>query len=117
MNQEMKWKEVADAIALLMMKLPRMKQILNKSMSTDFEYLRKPAEYLGSRGARALGANTLLLIRAIRLVLPLNDKQQVRIVKVHGKTLGNTSHPDPQIVLWHCNYEFLDAGITLVTLA
>ncbi|KAF7884694.1 uncharacterized protein EAF02_005030 [Botrytis sinoallii] len=38
----------------------RMKQILNKSMRTDFEKLRKPTEYLGALDARALGANTLV---------------------------------------------------------
>ncbi|TGO85849.1 hypothetical protein BPOR_0358g00070 [Botrytis porri] len=110
----MKWTEFADAIALFMMQLSRMKQILKRSHGIDFEKLRKPAEYLGALYARALGANTLLLIRAIRWVLSLNDKQQARIVKVHGKSSGNTSHPDPKIVLWCCNYEFLDAGVTLV---
>ncbi|TGO27681.1 hypothetical protein BPAE_0038g00270 [Botrytis paeoniae] len=59
-DQEMKWTEFADAVALFMMKLPRMKHILNQSMSTDFEKLRKPAKYLGALDARALGANTLV---------------------------------------------------------
>lgn len=34
-DQEMKWTAFADAIALFVMKLARMKQIPNKSMSND----------------------------------------------------------------------------------
>ncbi|KAF7860721.1 hypothetical protein EAF04_008239 [Stromatinia cepivora] len=59
-DQEMKWTEFADAIALFMTKFPKMKQILNKSNNNDFETLRKPGEYLGALDARALGANTLV---------------------------------------------------------
>lgn len=53
-DQEIKWSEFADAIALFMTKFPKMKQILN------FESLKRPGEYLGALDARALGANTLV---------------------------------------------------------
>ncbi|KAA8567074.1 hypothetical protein EYC84_010148 [Monilinia fructicola] len=59
-DQEMKWSEFADAIALFMTKFPTMKQILNKSSNTSFKSLRQPGEYLGALDARALGANTLV---------------------------------------------------------
>ncbi|KAI9644819.1 hypothetical protein NHQ30_006846 [Ciborinia camelliae] len=58
-DQEMKWMEFADAIALFVTKFEKIKHILKES-NTDFGSFRKPDGYLGNLDASALGANKLV---------------------------------------------------------